>query len=349
MSTCKVTDSLRRIYRAAKPDIEALTGLLRCEDPLEQEIIFDFADKVRKQHMGEGVLLRGLVEFSNHCDCECFYCGLNCSNSRLTRYALTEEEIMASVATLVSYRIKTVVLQSGEDSALDAHWLARIVSRIKERFSCAVTLSVGERSYNEYKMWKDAGADRYLLKIETTDAGLYESLHSGRRLATRLKCLAVLRELGYQVGSGNMIGLPGQTMEMICGDIVFFKQERFDMIGIGPFIPHPQTRLREEKRGDAAIALKALALTRIVTRDAHMPATTALGSLEEDFRFQALCAGANVLMPNFSPEQVKTLYQIYPGKRCVNEKGGACVACLEKKMRVTGRSIDYSIGHSLKQ
>jgi len=340
-------DKLERIFIEPIPKLEDLEFILGREDPAELKEIFAFADGVRKQFMGDGIILRGLVEFSNYCRGSCFYCGLNRNNKKLTRFRLSKEEIISCVRNIHSCGIKTVVLQSGEGDELESLWLKEVVEAIKAEFEIAITLSVGERTREEYKLWRDAGADRYLLKIETSDKILYDSLHSGMSFDNRLRCLRDLRQLGYQVGCGNMIGLKGQTMRILAQDILFFKENNFDMIGIGPFIPHPQTKLATCEKGNVDLTLKVLALTRIVTKNAHLPATTALGSLEEDFRFRGLQAGANILMPNFTPLAYKKLYEIYPGKRCINEPAGACASCMESLARSVGRYIDYSRGDSL--
>jgi biotin synthase len=337
---------LEKIFFEPNPGIADLEFLLSREKPQELERIFNFADQVRKQFLGGGILLRGLIEFSNHCRNSCYYCGLNRNNKQLERYRLSKSEILECVEKLYSCGIKTVVLQSGEEDDLDPLWLKGLIEEIKAEFEIAITLSVGERSKEEYKIWRFAGADRYLLKIETSDKKLYDSLHSNMDFENRLRCLGDLRELGYQVGSGNMIGLKGQTLKILARDIVFFKEQSFDMIGIGPFIPHPQTRLASLKQGEVDLTLKVLALTRIVTKNSHLPATTALGSLEEDFRIKGLKAGANVLMPNFTPLKYKKLYEIYPNKRCINEPTGACGSCMEELARSAGRYIDYSRGDS---
>ncbi len=339
---------LEKILAAPLPELEDLEFVLSCQKPAELEEVFNFADQVRRQFMGDGILLRGLVEFSNYCRNSCFYCGLNKNNKELERFRLSKEEILSCVENISSCGIKTVVLQSGEEDGLDPVWLKTIIEAIKAGFEIAVTLSVGERAKEEYKLWKDAGADRYLLKIETSNKELYDSLHSGMSFENRLRCLRDLRELGYQVGCGSMIGLPGQSSRIIAEDILFFKEHDFDMIGIGPFIPHPQTRLASQKRGDVLLTLKTLALTRIVTKNSHLPATTALGSLEEDFRGKGLRSGANVMMPNFTPLKYKKLYEIYPGKRCISESTGACASCMDSLAGSVGRYIDYARGDSLK-
>ncbi|TAM39069.1 [FeFe] hydrogenase H-cluster radical SAM maturase HydE [bacterium] len=313
------------------------------------EEVFSFADKVRKEFCGDGIILRGIIEFSNFCARECFYCGLSKFNHKLPRYRMSKSELLESAAYLASCNIKTAVLQSGEDPGLDPLWLEDIILNIKSRFDLAITLSLGERSADDYKLWRQAGAERYLLKMETSDKNLYSSMHPRMSFSRRLGCLNTLKGLDYQVGSGNIIGLPGQTLKNIAQDIIFFKQHNFDMVGIGPFIPHPATPFAAHKEAGALLTLKAIALTRIVTRNAHLPATTALGSLESDYRLEALKCGANVLMPNFTPQPYRKLYAIYPGKRCIDEAVGACNFCMDGLAKTIGRFIDYSKGSSLKE
>ena len=347
MSLLRVREVLARVQASAVPSIDDLVFLLGCEGEEEMQLICDAADTTRRLFVGDGILMRGIVEFASFCRNTCAYCGLHAGNSQIRRYRMSAREVLESVGRIASQRIRTVVLQSGEDDRMDPEWLANIVRGIKSRFDMAVTLSVGERRREDYALWRKAGADRYLLKIESSDKALYESLHVGRRLETRLRCLFDLTALGYQVGSGIMVGLPGQGLRHIAADLLFLIQSRFDMIGIGPFIPHPQTRLRKVKSGNVALALKTVALTRIVTKNVHLPATTALGSMDRDYRLDALRAGANVLMPNFTPMEYKKLYDIYPGKRCVSEPTGSCSLCMEGLAASVGRTIDYSRGDSL--
>jgi biotin synthase len=312
--------------------------------------LFAFADEIRQKHAGDGILLRGIVEFSNHCDNACKYCGLNKTNTNLKRYKLTDKQILDCVEQVTNAGIGTVVLQSGEQADIDANWFAGLIRKIKKRFDIAITLSVGERPFNDYALWKEAGADRYLLKIETTNRQLYQKLHPQMSFDNRLKCSKDLRILGYQNGSGNLIGLPGQTISDIADDVLFFAKERFDMIGIGPFIPHPATALSDCPPGDVEMVLKTIAVTRIITKDAHMPATTAIGSLNgNDHRPAALKAGANVLMPNFTPQPWRQLYEIYPGKRCSTEAPGTCGLCIDTMAAAIGRTIDLSRGDSLRK
>lgn len=341
---------LDRIHAAEMPDLADIARVLRSADPGEMASLLDFADAVRRDSVGDGVLLRGIVEFSNICRNTCRYCGLNRRNTRLRRYRLTCDQILAAARDVCKAGVKTVVLQSGEEDDLDADWLRAVIEAIRSSLDAAVTLCVGERRREEYQVWRQAGADRYLLKIETSDPRLYRELHPGMSFENRTRCLRDLRELGYQVGSGNLVGLKGQTLASLAGDIRFFAQWDFEMVSVSPFIPHPQTPLADEPAGDLSMTLKMIALARIVTRNAHIPASTAIGSLNgRDERPRALAAGANVLMPNFTPAPYRRYYEIYPNKRCVAENPGACPGCLESMVAAAGRWVDYSRGDSLKR
>ncbi|MCK9571991.1 MAG: [FeFe] hydrogenase H-cluster radical SAM maturase HydE [Candidatus Omnitrophica bacterium] len=344
----KLGKLLKRIYCAVLPKSEDLEEVLSLNAKADLAKLFFFADKTREKFCGNGIVLRGIIEFSNFCQRDCFYCGLNKNNRKLQRYRISKLKLFNAVKYLVSCGIQTVVLQSGEDLALDAAWLGDLIKEIKSNFNIAVTLCVGERKARDYKIWRLAGADRYLLKIETSDEKLYSSMHPRMDFKNRLNCLRVLKELGYQVGSGNLIGLPGQTLKNIAQDIIFFKRNDFDMIGIGPFIAHKHSQFAGKENGDVGLVLKTIALTRIVTKNAHLPATTALGSLDRDYRLEGLKCGANVLMPNFTPQAYRKLYEIYPQKRCVNEPVGACNFCMDKMAKKIGRFIDYSKADSFK-
>ncbi len=340
---------LEGIYAAERPELADIEAVLRVEDPEQLQSLLDSADAVRRRFVGDGVLLRGIIEFSNVCRNTCLYCGLNRGNRQLQRYRLTREQVLVSAEQIRAAGIKTVVLQSGEEDDLEADWLREIIEQIKSSLDLAVTLCVGERSRAEYQLWRAAGADRYLLKMETSDPDLYEQLHPGMSFANRRRCLQDLVELGYQTGSGDLVGLRGQTVTHLARDVQFFKEGDFDMISVGPFIPHPQTPLAQEPAGDLRMTLKMTALARIVSRNAHIPATTAIGSLHgRDERPKALAAGANVLMPNFTPAPYRRHYEIYPNKRCVSENIAACPACMEQMVAGIGRWVDYSRGDSLK-
>ncbi len=340
---------LERIHAAEMPDLADLCSILRMADPADLNLLFGFADAIRRESVGDGVLLRGIVEFSNICRNTCRYCGLNRRNTRLSRYRLTQDQILAAVENIRKAGIKTVVLQSGEEDNLDADWLTEVIAAIGRSLDAAVTLSVGERSREEYRTWKLAGADRYLLKIETSDPGLYTELHPGMSFENRTRCLEDLAALDYQTGSGDLVGLKGQTVERLAGDLQFFKRGRFDMISVSPFIPHSQTPLAGEPAGDLMMTLKMIALTRIVCPTAHLPASTAIGSLRgRDERPRALAVGANVIMPNFTPDPVRRLYDIYPGKTGSDLPPQERVAAIERMVAAMGRRVDYTRGDALR-
>lgn len=340
---------MNRVYESDVLQVRDLCSLLSSGER-EAGKLFALADRTRKKFAGDGILLRGLVEFSNECSRGCHYCGLNKGRNGLDRYRMSKEDILASVGKAAGFGLKTVVLQSGEDDSLDVEWLADVIRSVKSHFDIAVTLSCGEKSREVYGIWRQAGADRYLLKIETTNSLIYKELHPDMVFEDRLNCLRYLRELDYQVGSGSLVGLKGQTPEDLAGDIIFFKQNNFDMLGIGPFIPHAETACGEDAAGDVFLTLKMIAVTRIALKDIHMPATTAIGSIEEgrDYREDALKAGANVLMPNFTPARYRRQYEIYPHKRCLSEEPGSCLSCLGAMAGSIGRVIDYARGDSLK-
>jgi biotin synthase len=323
--------------------------ILQSDDSNLIKNLFDYADAVRKKYMGDGIFLRGIIEFSNSCKNTCAYCGLNKNNKKLTRYKMAYDEILDAVKKIVESNIHTLVLQSGEEEDFDILYLQECIIKISKLYpDIAITLSIGERTKEEYKILKDAGADRYLLKIETTDENLYNDLHKNMSFKNRLYCLKILNELGYQIGTGNIIGLRNQTLESIADDLIFFKNGNFDMISISPFIPHRETLMHDVKIADLNLTLKTMALARILTKNAHIPATTALGSMGKDYRIDGLKAGANIVMPNFTPAPYRGYYEIYPNKRCVNDEGTMCKNCLEKMVSSIGRYIESGRGDSKK-
>ena len=316
-------------------------------DDSQNKWLFNLADKVRKENVGDDVHLRGLIEFSNICKCHCQYCGLRSDNKHIERYRILPENIIlyAKKATEMGYR--TIVLQSGEDVFYSKEVLCEIIKEIK-KLDVALTLSIGERSYDDYKAFKDAGADRYLIRIETTDRELYKKMHPNMDFDNRLRCLKDLKTLGYEVGTGCLVGLPGQSIESLADDILFFKEIDADMIGIGPFIPHPQTPLKTLVHGDFTLALKVMALTRILLKNINIPATTAMETLNPNGRIIALQSGANVVMPNVTSKEFRAKYEIYPNKICINEEPSQCRNCIEKKIKSIGRTIskDYGFRHN---
>jgi biotin synthase len=307
------------------------------------------ADLMRRREMGDAVHLRGLIEFSNYCRRNCHYCGLRAENGRVMRYRMTGDEIFAVAVRAAASGIGTVVLQSGEDLRFSVEALCALVRRIKAELGMAITLSVGERPRADLEALKEAGADRYLLRFETSDRTIFERIKPDSVYAERFRCLEDLRRAGFQVGSGVMVGLPGQTAETLADDILKFKELELDMIGVGPFIAHPDTPMGEEVSGTLEMTLKVVALTRLVTRNAHIPATTAMGSVDPKGREKALQCGANILMPNLTPARYRQHYQIYPNKICLFESDERCAPCATAIVTSLGRSIAPGPGHSLKR
>lgn len=327
---------------------EEIIAILDEENPDQVGELYREADRTRKEFMGDEVHIRGIIEFSNYCRKDCLYCGLRKSNDQLFRYRMTLEGIFEAAREAKRLDFKTVVLQSGEDPAYTPEDLCTLVRRMKRELNLAITLCIGERTFEEYKMFKDAGADRYLLKFETSSPSLFKRLKPDSNYAERFRCLEWLRELGYQVGSGNIVGLPGQTTKDLAEDILLFKELDLDMIGIGPFIPHPNTPLSETPPRELSQTLKVVAVTRLVTRNAHIPATTAVGTIDPTGRQKALRCGANVVMPNATPREFRRHYQIYPNKICVNESPSNCRYCIEGMVASLGRRIGSGFGGTMK-
>ncbi len=277
------------------------------------EIITKWADDVRKKIHGDTVHLRAIIEFSNYCKCNCLFCGIRRDNKKIFRYIMTDEEIISVAQEAVKVGFKTVILQSGETPFFNVKKFSEVVREIK-KFDTALTLSIGELSYEDYSILREAGADRYLLKFETSDKRLFKALKPDTTLKKRLQCLKWLKELGYETGSGLIVGLPGQSLESLADDIALIKELELDMVGIGPFIPHLETPLGKQPVGNPLITLKLIAITRILLPYANIPATTALGTISPSLRLKAFQCGANVLMLDITPECYKNFYDIYPGK-----------------------------------
>ena len=309
----------------------------------KNEWLFSLADKVRKEYVGDEVHLRGLIEFSNVCRCQCKYCGLRSPNQIVQRYRIEPEDIIlyAKKASDMGYR--TIVLQSGEDDFYSKEIMCEIINRIKH-FDVAITLSIGERCFEEYEAFKNAGADRYLIRIETTDKELYKKMHPNMSFENRFRCLKDLKTLGYEVGTGCLVGLPGQTVESLADDILFFKEIGADMVGIGPFISNPHTPLKDSSNGSFTLALKVMAITRILLKDINIPATTAMETINPSGRIIALQSGANVVMPNVTTKEFRAKYEIYPNKICINENPDQCRNCIEAKIKSIGRTISKTKG-----
>lgn len=313
------------------------------KDNSQNEWLFSLADKIRKENVGDEVHLRGLIEFSNICKRTCKYCGLRCKNKNLERYRIEPDDIIFYAKKAVDMGYKTIVLQSGEDEYYSQDVLCKIIKGIKE-FDVALTLSVGERSFEDYKAFKDCGADRYLIRIETTDKELYKKMHPHMSFENRVRCLKDLGKLGYEVGTGCLVGLPEQTIDSLANDILFFKEINADMIGIGPFIAHQHTPLKDCPNGDFTLALKVMALTRILLKNINIPATTAMETLNPNGRIVALQSGANVVMPNVTTTEYRAKYEIYPNKICINENPSQCFNCIGGKIKSIGRTISTNKG-----
>lgn len=324
---------------------------LRETRPARLQALYQAADRTRQRSVGDAVHLRGLIEISNHCVQQCGYCGLRAGHLDLERYRMTADEILACAREAARLNYGTVVLQSGEDYALTREWVASVVRGIKRQTSLAVTLSLGERPEEDLTLWKESGADRYLLRFETSDRDLYNRIHPpvGHRTSDRMAALRTLRWLGYEVGSGVMVGIPGQSYQSLAEDLLTFQRLDLDMIGVGPFIPHPRTPLGkgnwlwpipavEQVPNSEEMVYKVLALARLICPTANLPATTALATLNRsDGRENGLARGANVLMPNLTPLKYRRLYEIYPNKACIHETAAQCNDCLGARLRNVGR------------
>ena len=347
-------------------DRSDILSWLREDDPKRLKELWRLADETRRKHVGEAVHLRGLIELSNHCVRECGYCGLRASHSTLKRYRMSEEEILDCARKAVSFGYGTVVMQAGEDYGVTGPWLAEMVRRIKSETPLAVTLSMGERPEKDLALWKEAGADRYLLRFETSDPELYRLIHPSLpgRVSDRLSILGQLRALGYEVGSGVMIGIPGQTYDCLANDILLFADLDLDMIGVGPYISHPATPLgtrgtdtnfrpfenwlsvpRDQVPNSEMMCYKVVALTRLACPEANIPSTTALATLNKATgRELGLKRGANIVMPNVTPLQYRALYEIYPAKACIFEDEFSCHGCLKGRILSLGRELGTGQG-----
>ena len=314
------------------------------KDDMCNEELFKAADEVRKKYAGDEVFLRGLIEFSNYCENNCLYCGIRRDNKKLMRYRIEPDDIVEIARYAIQEAgMKTIVLQSGEDLYFDVDKISYICKQIKA-MDAAITLGIGEKSFKEYEAYKKAGADRYLLRIETTDKKLYEDNDPGMSWEDRLQCLKDLKKLGYELGSGCLVGLPNQTIESLADDILFFKEIGSDMIGIGPFIPHSETPLANSEGGKFDLALKVMALTRLILPDINIPATTAMEALRPNGQALALQAGANVIMPNVTPTNFRENYQLYKGKTITGILDG--IQKIHSKIESIDRRVGKGYGNS---
>ncbi len=312
--------------------------------------LFAAADQRRRQIYGDAVFLRGLIEFTNYCRNDCYYCGIRCGNRRADRYRLSREEILSCCRQGYALGYRTFVLQGGEDPYFNDERVCEIVRQIRALYpDCAVTLSIGEKAKESYQAFFDAGAARYLLRHETADEAHYRRLHPQRMsLANRKRCLFDLKEIGYQVGAGFMVGSPYQTTENLITDLRFLQELQPEMIGIGPYLTHSETPFAAFVNGSLPLTLRLLAILRLMFPYALIPATTALGTIHPQGREQGLRAGANVVMPNLSPVGVRKLYDLYENKICTGEEAGQCRGCLERRVRSAGYRVVVAVGHAMK-
>ena len=334
-------DRIRRLEQDRDLPDRDLLDLIVMQDAEAEALLAQRAAAVRQQVYGRDVFIRGLIEFTNYCRNDCFYCGIRRSNACAQRYRLTREEILACCRTGYGLGFRTFVLQGGEDPFFTTERLAELVRAIKRAYpDCAVTLSAGEKDRATYQAWFDAGADRYLLRHETADEGLYRRLHPEElSLQNRMRCLRDLKDIGYQVGCGFMVGAPFQTPEMLLKDLRFLQAFQPHMVGIGPFIPHRDTPFRDCPPGTAQMTLRLLAIIRLMLPHVLLPATPALGTVQSDGRQRGMGYGANVVMPNLSPLSVRKKYALYDNKISTGEEAAESVALLKQSMAAAGYRV----------
>lgn len=340
-------DKLNQNHNLSKSEY---IDLIRERDDESAEYLRTLADKTRREIYGNSVFVRGLIEISNYCKNDCLYCGIRQSNRNADRYRLTTDEILSCCDEGYSLGFRTFVLQGGEDAYFSDEILCPLIKTIKVKFpDCAVTLSLGERSYDSYKALFDAGADRYLLRHETANEEHYKKLHpENMSYQNRMKCLNELRQIGYQVGCGFMVGSPYQTVENLADDLIFIQDFKPDMCGIGPFIPHKDTPFKDEKAGTSQLTCYLLSIIRLIYPPVLLPSTTALGTISDNGRELGIQSGANVVMPNLSPVKVRKKYELYDNKICTGEESAQCKECLSNRMKNIGYEIVTSRGDILK-
>lgn len=319
------------------------------ENPEVSKALREEAVRLRRQYYGDKVYTRGLIEFTNYCKNDCYYCGIRRGNGHAERYRLSREEILDCCENGYALGFRTFVLQGGEDPYYTDERMVEIIRSIRRAYpDCAITLSIGEKSYESYKLFKEAGANRYLLRHETASDALYRQLHPEEMLLSQRKqCLYDLKSLGYQVGAGFMVGSPGQKIEHLAEDLVFLKELQPQMVGIGPFIPHHETKFANEAAGSVEMTLFLLSVIRILLPKVLLPATTALGTMDPRGREKGLEAGANVVMPNLSPVKNRKQYDLYDNKICTGEEAAECRGCLDRRVTSVGYHLVAERGDAL--
>ena len=336
-------DTLRNTGKLSKEDLKVLLTTLSDEDA---EYLYKNAREKTDEIYGKSVYLRGLIEFSNYCKNDCYYCGIRRSNKNIDRYRLDKDTIIDCANKGYDLGFRTIVLQSGEDLTYSDEDICELVRSIKASHpDVAVTLSLGEKSRESYKCYKDAGADRYLLRHESGVKSHYNKLHPEEMsFDNRIRCLKDLKELGYQVGCGIMVGTPFQTYDDIAEDLLFMQEFNPHMIGIGPFIPHKDTPFKDEKSGSFEDTLHLLSIIRLMIPRVLLPATTALGTIHPLGREMGIKAGANVVMPNLSPTDYRDKYMLYDGKICTGDEAAECRRCMERRIENIGYKVEISRG-----
>lgn len=330
-------------------DREEWIRLIRGRTPKLAQYLFEKARKIRQMYYGTDVYIRGLIEFTNYCKNDCYYCGIRRSNAQAHRYRLSQEQILQCCRQGYDLGFRTFVLQGGEDGYFTEERMVKLIREIRRDYpDCAITLSIGERSYDSYLAFFNAGADRYLLRHETWDTAHYQLLHPPALSAEhRRQCLWDLKKIGYQVGTGYMVGSPFQTAENLADDMLFLEKLNPQMVGIGPFIPHHDTPFRDQPAGTLELTLYMLGLIRLLLPKVLLPATTALGTIDEKGRELGILAGANVVMPNLSPENVRKDYLLYDNKICTGSEAAECRNDLENRMHAIGYQVVSHRGDSL--
>ena len=325
-------------------DLE-LENLIDNLDDDSTEYLFEKANERRQEVYGKDVYMRGLIEFTNFCKNDCTYCGIRRSNKSADRYRLSMDDILECCKVGYDLGYRTFVLQGGEDSQYSDEEIVALIQKIKGTYAdVAITLSIGEKSFESYKKYYEAGADRYLLRHETSTRKLYENLHPKMSYDARIQCLYDLKKIGYQIGAGFMVGLPEQTTKDLVADLRFLKELRPQMVGIGPFIPQKDTPLGNAEGGTLEMTILLLAIIRLMLPEVLLPATTALGSISPQGREKGLKAGANVVMPNLSPTNVRDKYLLYDGKICTGDEAAHCRGCIEKRINRAGFQVNMSRG-----
>ncbi len=323
--------------------------LLECRNPEDSEYMRQLAHDVAIENYGHDIYLRGLIEFTNYCRNDCYYCGIRRSNTNAERYRLTDDEILECCKVGYSLGHRTFVLQGGEDMTYDDESFCQLIRRIRELYpDCAITLSVGERSRETYQKYFDAGADRYLLRHETSSPEHYAKLHPAElTIENRKRCLQDLKDIGFQIGAGFMVGSPYQTYDYLAEDLEYLYELQPHMIGIGPFIHHSDTPFRDMPDGSFEETLYCLSILRLMFPRVLLPATTALGTINPTGREQGVQHGANVIMPSLSPKGVRDKYLLYDGKICTGDEAAECRGCIERRMKFIGYDVVETRGDQI--